>query len=979
MPFDTRAAFKLTLAVAAAISAQTLHAQENPERLWSCNLTPGGEWDCAVNESLVQQAEQPSRPQVDSTPAASEAPTEATAVATGETAPLSAEDASVATPSVAPPAAEVITTTEGPAPIDWPEPISTPPRTSLPQATMTAAATAPASDSAWNCVAEGDSWDCKQQPAPGQPQVASGRELGREQQVAAAGKPEWSCNASGNEWDCKEIPGAAPVAADRRSFNGPLVPATAAALDWYPYAPGEAPGACRGRYVEPEFDFLEDDRPFEQQPVYVNALTSTTQIGGITQLEGGIQLQRGGRLITSTRGEFDQQANNARLFGEVRYREQGLLLTSEQAEANMTSGDTRFHNAQYVLHQEHMRGQAEQITRYGDRRIELSEGAITYCEPDSNAWQIAANNIELNPETGRGVARHATLDIAGVPVLYTPYLSFPIDDRRQSGFLYPSFSYSESDGLDIAVPYYFNLAENFDDTLTPRYIGERGLLLENEFRYMNDWSHNTLSNAWLADDDQYGDDRWLFGFEHRGTPMANLYSRIDFTRVSDDEYFEDLGTSLEVQRDDHLDQLFELRYLQPSWNLSLRTLGYQTIDGSTPYEKLPQVLLNGGQSRLAGLFDFRYTAEYTRFERDLDSIYAPASNAAATIGDRVHLRPRLSAAFERPWGYLRPSATLWHSEYDLENERDDTYSGGHSVSAGIVSLDSGLVFEREFELAEGRYTQTLEPRLYLLHADVDADEQSEIPLFDSSQLGFTYYNLFHETGWSGNDRVADTQQATLGLSSAVYSEQGIEKLRVGIAQAQYFADREYAGRPGDATSGGTEGSSNLATLANWNFTRNLRLTHNGEIDRESYELLEHNYKLSYQPGDKRLFYLSYRDNLEKYSDNPTSRSAHQQLDMAFRWPLNNAWTGYGRWQQDLDNSENLETLLGIEYASCCWKVRLTGRSWVVDPDGSVEEFETDNGIFLQFVLRGLGAFGQGEGREFLEEITGYDEDENGAF
>ncbi|GAA0689405.1 LPS-assembly protein LptD [Marinobacterium maritimum] len=994
MPFDTRAAFKLTLAVAAAISAQTLHAQENPERLWSCNLTPSGEWDCEVNESLVQQAEQPSRAPVDQAPDSGQRPTRQEAITADKDERMKEADQRVAvTPAPAAPPVEtattevittdVITTTGAPAPINWPQPATAQPQRATPQqqalrTATTDATSATPSDSPWSCVAEGDSWDCSQQPAPARTQVASSREAMREQQVTAVGKPEWSCSASGEDWDCQEIPGAAPVAT-RRSIAGPLVPATAAALDWYPYAPGEATGACRGRYVEPEFAFLEDDRPFDQQPIYVNALNSTTEIGGITQLEGGIQLQRGGRLITSTRGEFDQQARNARLFGEVRYREKGFLLTSEQAEANMLSGDTSFYNAQYVMHQEHMRGQAELITRYGDRRVELSEGAITYCEPGSNAWQIAANNIELNPETGRGVARHATLDIAGVPVLYTPYLSFPIDDRRQSGFLYPSFGYSKSDGLDIAIPYYFNLAENFDDTLTPRYIGERGLLLENEFRYMNRWSHNTLSTSWLGGDDQYGDDRWLFGVKHAGTPMDNLYSLVDYTRVSDDDYFQDLGTSLEVQRDDHLDQRFELRYLQPSWSLALHTQSYQTIDGVTPYEKVPQLLLTGQRNNLAGPLHLGYTAEYTRFERDLDSTYAPASKAAATVGDRVHLRPRLSATFERPWGYLRPSATLWHSEYDLENERDNTRNGSHSVSAGIVSLDSGLIFERSFELADGQYTQTLEPRLFLLHADVNADEQSEIPLFDTSQLGFTYYNLFHETGWSGNDRVADTQQATLGLSSAVYSEQGIEKLRVGIAQAHYFADREYAGRPGDARNGGTDSSSNLATLANWNFTRNLRLTHNGEIDRNGYGVLEHNYKLSYLPGDKRLFYLNYRDNLEKYSDNPTSSAAHQQLDIAFRWPLSNAWTGYGRWQQDLDNSENLETLLGVEYASCCWKVRLTGRSWVIDPDGNVEEFETDKGIFLQFVLRGLGTFGQGQGREFLEEITGYDEDNNGAF
>lgn len=976
MPFNTRAAFKLTLAIAAAISAQAIQAQESSERLWSCNLTPSGDWDCEVNEELLrQEGNAPSLPDTEAgTAAASQE--DPNAAGTAPPAPAEADFAASdvdQAPAVPEQTQAPATTGEtgpkaaAPASIQWPEPAAS--RVSVPP--VSATQTTARSTQGWDCVAENGAWDCSRQQGSRGPDAGS---LATTPAEVMTGQPEWRCEAEGQEWACQQVATRAPA----RMVSQPSAAATPVSqrdLDWYAYAPGEAPGACTGRYIEPEFAFLEDDRPFDQQPVYVNALTSTSVLGGTTRLEGGIEIQRGGRLITSTRGEFDQSAQNTRLFGNVRYREPGLLLLGDQAEANMVSGDTRINNAQYVMHQQHMRGNADSITRFGDRRIRLDSGAITYCEPGSNAWQIAADSIELNPETGRGVARDASFEVAGVPILYTPYLSFPIDDRRQSGFLYPSLSYSESDGVDIAIPYYFNLAENYDDTLTPRYIGERGLLLENEFRYMNRWSHSTLSTAWMGDDSRYGDDRWLLGIDHRGTFVENLYSRIDYTRVSDYDYLEDLGTSLEVQRDDHLDQLFELSYRQSGWNLTLRSQRYQTLGGSTPYERVPQLLLTGTQYRIGGLLNLDYQAEYTRFDRDLDSIYAPTSAFSATVGDRVHLRPRLSLSLDRPWGFLRPALTLWHSSYDLDNERNDALAGSHSINATLFSIDSGLILERNFDLADTAYTQTLEPRLFLLHSETDEQPDNLIPRFDSSQLGFTYYNLFHETGWGGNDRVADTSQVTLGLSSALYNERGIEKMRLGVAQAQYFADREHAGRPGDPLSGSTAGSSNLATLASWNFTPNLRLSHDGEMDRDSYEFLEHNYKLSYRPDDKRLFYVSYRDSIDK---NPSS--GVQQLDMAFRWPISRTWTGYGRWQHDLDNSENLETLLGLEYASCCWKVRLTGRSWVVDPDTVVQDqFETDTALFIQFVFRGLGAFGQSGGREFLEDITGYDEDENGSF
>lgn len=964
MPFNTRAAFKLTLAIAAAISTQSVQAQENAERLWSCNLTPSGEWDCEVNEELMQQEENTPAPQADTGVAAS-APQEK-----GDTAPAAAEtDGEEAQPAPAPATAETGDRTaspDAPASIQWPEPVSI----QSPAVSSAAEPKAAGTPAGWQCVAADGEWDCSQQEStPGTTSAVAAGE------VVMTGQPEWRCEASGQEWACQQVATQAPAGATTGQMAVASTPLTPQDLDWYAYAPGEATGVCTGRYIEPAINFLDDDRPPEQQPVYVNALTSTSELGGITQLEGGIEIQRGGRLITSSRGEFDQATRNARLFGQVHYREQGLLLVGERAEADMDSGDTRLFNARYVMHQQHMRGSADSITRYGDSRLQLDTGAITFCEPGSDAWQIAADSIELNPETGRGVARGATFDVAGVPILYTPYLSFPIDDRRQSGFLYPSIGYSESDGIDIAIPYYFNLAENYDDTLTPRYIGERGLLLENEFRYMNRWSHNTLNTSWMSDDSRYGDDRWLFGVEHQGTPYENLYSRIDFTRVSDYDYFEDLGTTLDIQRDDHLDQLFELTYRQPEWNLLLRSQSYQTLGGSTPYERMPQLLLTGNKNRIVGNLNLSYQAEYTRFERDLDSLYAPTGDFAATVGDRVHLRPRLSYSLDRPWGFLRPAVTLWHSSYDLDNERNDAYADSHTINATLFSLDSGLILERNFDLADTTYTQTLEPRIFLLHTETDEQPNSLIPRFDSSQLGFTYYNLFNETGWSGNDRVADTSQATLGLSSALYNEQGVEKLRLAVAQAQYFADREYAGRPGDDAAGSTAGSSNLATLANWNITPNLRFTHDGEVDRDSYEFLEHNYKLSYLPDDQRLLYISYRDSIDKDPDDGV-----QQLDMAFRWPISRHWTGYGRWQHDLDNSENLETLLGVEYSSCCWKVRLTGRSWVVDPDTvAQDQFETDTALFLQFVFRGLGAFGQSGGREFLEEITGHDEDENGFF
>ncbi len=737
-----------------------------------------------------------------------------------------------------------------------------------------------------------------------------------------------------------------------------------AALDWYYYAPGEATsGSCPGRYVEPELNLTTADTPFQEQSIILEALRSTTELGGTTQLEGGISILQDGRSLTSESAQFDQNTRIATLRQDVRYRERGLLFTANSAVADLNSGDTRFDDARYVLHAAHMRGSANQITRYGDERIVLEDGAVTFCDPSDSSWSIGARKLNIYTAEGYGDARHAWFEVADVPILYLPYIYFPIDDSRRTGFLYPSISNSSSDGLDLSVPYYINLAPNYDDTLTPRLITKRGLMLENEFRYLNDWSMNTLSAGYLADDDKYGDTRWLLGVDHLGNPKERWFTKIDYTRTSDKDYLDDLDSgNLEIANQDDLNQLGEVRYQADTWQFITRVHKYQTTDdGDEPYEKVPQILFSGREVGLQDRLDLSYLADYTYFD----------SQDQDTVGGRLHLRPALGSRWEKPWGYIHPRLTYWLTRYDLKGQPDGE-SANPSLAVPIISVDSGLRFERT--LLDGM-TQTLEPRAKYIHAE--NDDRDWIPAFDSSRLQLSYYNLFDETGYSGNDNVAGTDQVTLGLESNVTNAQGIEKLRIGIAQAYYFEDRDTSPglRPGDIT--GHEQESNLGALVSWSITPTLKFTHDSEIDNRNGELLQQSYRLSYQPDSNRLVYFSFRDNtgLEYYEE---PEDEVRQTDLAFRWPLSPTWNVIGRWQQDLLHEENLETLLGVEYGGCCWKVRLTGRQWVTDANGTTD-IDRDSGVFLQFVLRGLGSFGQGGGREFLTDITGNNEEEYDKF
>ncbi|QEW07500.1 LPS assembly protein LptD [Nitrincola iocasae] len=914
MPFKKNSAYQLTLAVAAILCAPLVAAQSD-ERLWVCDLLPNGEWDCEVNELLMDA--QSGEPSIPSSPAPR-------SVTTPE---VTSSPANPSKPEVTPVRPEPESRVQA-----YPsEPSTLTTQTSQPVAATPQQQTSNRARSAdaWDCTVGTDgNWSC----APGNNQAVSVAELGR-------------FNSSS--------PGASGLL-----LNNPY-----AYLDWYPYNNDE-PALCRGRYVEPDIDYLQKDLAPGEEAVYAEADLSNADLqSGLARLTGGVKLQQESRLFTSRYGEVDNENSTAFLEGEVTFREPGLLLVGQRAETNFDTGVSSFYSAEYIMHTEHLRGSAAKITRYDDNRVRLESGAITYCEPGNSDWAINSGNIVLHPDKGYGIATHATFRVADIPVFYMPWFRFPIDSRRQSGFLYPSLGISKSDGVDFSIPYYFNIAPNLDDTLALRHIEKRGMLLENELRYMNDWSHNTLSLGYLSGDNKYEDeDRWLVGFNHEGSPSERWLSHVDYTKVSDIDYFADLGTSLEVQREDHLNQQGQLRYLGNGWQFLANLHQYQTISGGgVPYQKSPQLQLTGNEQLGSGVA-LNYLTEFVRFD---------TSDSSLIHANRVHLRPSLSYRASKPWGYSNAELTLWHSSYDYFNK--PAGNAASSLTAGIASIDSGLYFDRDFSIGSKEFSQSLEPRLQLLHSEKNNNTPSTN--FDSSQMSFSYYNLFDRYGWSGNDRVSATSQVTLGTSSALYNNQGREVARIAAAQAFYAQDREQNDlRPGDVS--GTESSSNIALLAQWSLTPTLRLRHDSEVNRDDFSLEEQNYQLTWRPDDENLFYFSYRDRIN--STDPNNERTRQS-DLVFRNQLDPQWAVIGRWQHDIANSQRLDTLLGLEYGTCCWKMRFTAREYLSPAKRFTDAADYDRGVFIQVVLRGLGSFGGDGGRSLIEEITGFREKDHDNF
>ena len=719
-------------------------------------------------------------------------------------------------------------------------------------------------------------------------------------------------------------------------------------LDWFPYAPGTAPGICSGRYIEPASISSDEDTDILDQPIIINAEQGSSSLGQGTKLEGSVDIAQGNRRLQSESATYDQVTGQLELNGGASYREPGLLLRGETAVANTNTLETTLTGAQYVMHERQIRGDVERITRRQDESILIEKGSYTVCPPGDEAWKLQASEIILDKSSGFGLAKHAALRVADVPILYLPYFYFPIDDQRHTGFLYPSISMSNDDGASISTPYYLNLSPQMDDTIVPHYIEKRGFLLENEFRYMNQYTHNTLTTAFLPNDNLEDRDRWLFSFVQPGRWTDKLTSEINYIHVSDNDYLDDLSTLADIDGDSHLSRIGRVTYTEELWQADFLLQGYQTVDEDTdrPYQRLPELTFNGDTDNNERIMNAALIAQATNFYRNNSGF----TGIERANGGRLHLEPEIYANFVKPWGYIKPSAKLWYSNYNLTDA--DDFDSNPSTSVPILSIDSGLVFERNTEFVGTTYKQTLEPRLYALY--VPYEEQSGIPDFDTTEYNFNYQSLFRENRYSGYDHIGDTQQVSLGLTTRLFSDLGRETLSASIGQAYFYSDRKVT-LDDDESNYSNGDSSDIATAINWRANKRLDLSIDANFDHSAFRNTENNLSLRYRADENRIFNMNYR-----YAE-----GIREQSTFGFMWPVDKNWSTLGVWQYDWFNKNDVDLAFGVEYESCCWQTRVIVRNWLKDDD------DKDTALYVQFVLKGLGNLGSNGGSSLLEKITGF--------
>jgi LPS-assembly protein len=813
-------------------------------------------------------------------------------------------------------------------------------------------------------------------------------------------------------------------------------------LDWVPREKltpaqlAETGPYCSGTYVEPIRPGMNDKTSKSDAPTYINARASRYEEQSQTAtMAGDVVMRQGSMQIEANEAALHQAENRGELNGNVKIRDNGALIVGDHAEVQLDTGAAQIDNAEYVLHKQRARGSALYAKRAENAIIRLKDGTYTTCEPNSNAWTLKGNNITLNPATGFGTATNATLRVKDIPVLYTPYFYFPIDDRRQSGFLAPSISTSSDSGLTLVTPYYFNLAPNYDATLYPRYMAKRGLLMEGEFRYLTPTSEGQFGAAYLNDENDdrkrqsdYTDRRWMINWQHKGGLDSRLMSEVDYTRISDPYYFQDLETEqIGVDTRDYVNQQGALTYRGQGYTARLNVQSYQlaTVSDITPYDRLPQLTLDGKLPYNPGGLEFSYHTEAVRFDRDLRNGFFTDEDGNQTQrldqnvrglnranGDRFDAEPAVSLPMDWAWGYVKPTLKYKYTQYDLDLDSTgksqlgagQRFDSSQNISVPIASIDSGLYFDRDTTMFGTGYRQTLEPRLFYLY--VPYKDQSDIPVFDTGESVFSYASLFRDNRFSGSDRIGDENKLSLGVTSRWIEDNGFERQRFSIGQALYFRDRKVQ-LPDIAYQDRDDAQANVSPYAleyEYRFNRDWRFTSDFNWDPDSRSTRSGSAMFHYQPEDNPNKVVNagfrYRDDTIHY-DTATGRWQFggdygtptdpnyvkdyykiEQHDFSVIWPLVPQWNLISRWQYDYNRNRTLEAFGGFEYDNCCWKLRLINRYWV-DYDeysqNAPENEKGDRGIFLQIVLKGLGGVVGTKVEGFLDKgIQGYREREDQA-
>lgn len=688
------------------------------------------------------------------------------------------------------------------------------------------------------------------------------------------------------------------------------------------------------------------------------------------EFTGNVVISRNIQRLTADRANYDKNDELFTASGNVVISEPGVIFRGSRANYFAETKQGRLDNSSYELPTRPAQGRSNSI-QFEPGTISLLKPTYSSCPADAESWVLKADKMDLNTDEGYGTGKHVVAYFKGVPFAYTPYIRFPLNDERSSGFLFPSIGYSSKNGADVSVPWYWNIAPNMDATFTPRILSKRGLMLGTEFRYLGENQRGQIYAEFINDSDydetreaeeivQRGDDI----SRNRGAISAQYQARLgdkwfaggDFNYASDNYYLDDFGNNLKDRSENHLLREGYLRYVGDIFNFSAKAQGYQAlVENTNTYSRLPQLLFSGYTQFSPGGYTFGtgFHSEAVRFEKNWDF------SGRANEGHRYFLRPFIDMPLRKSYGYIKPKLSLDMVSYDLTETAIVGADEDHSRFTPILSIDSGLFFERDLNLFNTAMQQTLEPRLYYLY--VPKEDQDDLPIFDTAENRFSFNQLFRENRFSGIDRLGDANQLTAALTTRFYDDNtGAERFRASIGQIFYFRDREV--QLSNNSVAVDESTSAIAAevasqfLPHWNTSLSLMYDpHESQVDTSTF-------RLQYKSDPYHIVNFDYT-----HKDDGFDSENYEQTDISAYWKIAPQWRGLARWNYSLKEKFSLESMLGVEYDSCCYALRL-----VVSREQDYENDDPDNRVMLQMHFKGLSSIGNISDRKLADDIPGFE-------
>ena len=644
--------------------------------------------------------------------------------------------------------------------------------------------------------------------------------------------------------------------------------------------------------------------PKEKGPTTIDA----ERIEGVMDIEtsasGRAELRQDETAIFGDRVKLNQEFGRIDAEGGVRLEQGADRFTGSRLQFDSANDTGVLDNPTFLIRGggKPARGKAERIDFLGKGHYRINNGSFTTCEPGRDDWSVEAESLELDYDEQDATVRNGRLRFLDQTIAVLPWMTFPLEKGRKTGFLAPGYTQSTRSGLEVSTPFYWNISPEQDATITPRYLSKRGLQMQSEYRYLSPKYSGTASLEYLPNDQLARINRYGMSLYHQQTFSPHLFGRLDLNRVSDNRYFVDLFSKVRQTSQATAQREGFLQYTGDSYWLQGRIQRFQSLQDPlapivSPYHRVPQISFGTWKNEVAGIADVSLPGEYARF-----------THSTLVEGTRIMANPTITAPYLTPGFFFTPKAGLHYAGYNLDRAAIGQ-PDRQTVTVPWLSLDSGLVFERATTVMGREYNQTLEPRLFYVRAPYR--NQDNVPLFDTALADFNYTQLFSENRFAGGDRFGDANQLTAAATTRLLFPNGQEFLRATIGQRFSFNDQRVGLTPGAPNT--TRSSDLLASVGarvaqHWNFDATVqydpRLRQN---DRAGVNL-------RYSPELAKFVNFGYRFNRDAL--NPIN-----QVDISGQWPIRQGWYAVGRYNYSFFDGRLLEGVGGLEYNAGCWVVR----------------------------------------------------------